>query len=68
MRESFHIVEYLDHDIVARCVAVRVALCDMVPNLVMKFLGSISTTISASLVKIIMELNCQEGTTIVRRC
>lgn len=68
MRESFHIVEYLDHDVVTRCVAVPIALCDMVPNLVMKFLGSVSTAISASLVKIIMELEGQKGTTIIGRC
>lgn len=68
MRESLHVVEYLDHNVVTRCVAVRIALCDMVPNLIMEFLGSVSTAISASLVKIIMELEGQKGSTIVRKC
>jgi membrane-associated PAP2 superfamily phosphatase len=58
MREAFHIVEYLNHDVVARCVAIRIALCDVLSDLVMKFLGSVGAAISASLVEIIMELKC----------
>lgn len=62
MRESFHVVEDLDHDVVAGCVAVRVTLCDVVFNFVMLFLGSIGAAISASLVEIIMKLEGQEST------
>lgn len=61
MRESFHVIEYLNHDIVARCVAVRIDIHNMVSNLVVQLLGSVGAAISASLVEIIMELNGSEG-------
>jgi hypothetical protein len=64
MREAFHVVEYLNHDIVARCVAIRVALGDMLSNFVVKLLGSVGAAISASLVEIIMELKDQRSTMI----
>ena len=34
MRESFHIVEYLSHDIISRCVTVRVDICDVLSDLI----------------------------------
>lgn len=64
MTKSFHVIEYLDHDVVARCVTIRIALGDMVPNLVVQFLSGISTAIAASLVEIVVELKCQNSATI----
>jgi hypothetical protein len=65
MREAFHVVEYLNHDIVAGRVAIRVALGNMLSDLVVKLLGSVGAAISASFVEIIMELEGQKNTMIV---
>jgi hypothetical protein len=62
MREAFHVVEYLNHDIVARCVAIRIALCNVISDLVIQFLGSVGAAISANFVEIIMELKGQTST------
>lgn len=56
MTKSFHVIEYLDHDVVARCVTIGIALCDMVLDLVVQFLSRVGTAVTASFVEIIMEL------------
>lgn len=56
--KSFHVIEYLDHDVVARCVTIGVALCDMIPNFVVQLLSSVGTTIATSFVEIVVELKC----------
>jgi hypothetical protein len=61
MKEAFHVVKYLNHDIVARCIAIRITLCNMFFDLIMQFLDSVGATISTSLVKIIMELIGQKS-------
>jgi hypothetical protein len=55
------LVKYLNHDIVARCIAIRITLCNMFFDLIMQFLDSVGATISTSLVKIIMELIGQKS-------
>lgn len=68
MRESFHVVEDLNHDVVAGRVAIRIEFSDMFFDLIVKFLGSVGATVSASFIEIIVELEGQERPTMIRRC